>query len=208
MSDIRLCCIGDSFTAGFGDEAFMGWPARLSAHIQDRLLAPGLRLTLYNLGIRRDTSADIAARWRDEAARRLPDGCEGRLVFCFGINDVTDGADGAPRLAAEEALRHTRAILAAAAAWKPTLLLTPPPVALADQPRVPGRLAALVGHQVAICGELKIPVIDLHGALLDHPEWLREMALGDGVHPGGAGYARLAALIQAWPKWATWLAGA
>ena len=206
MSDIRVCCFGDSFTNGFGDDAFMGWPARLSAHIQDKLLAPDLRLTLYNLGIRRDTSQDIAQRWRGEAGSRLPQECEGRLVFCFGINDVTDDATGAPRLAADEAVRHCQAILATAAGWKPTLLITPPPVDIAGQPRVPGRLAALVAHQRSLCAELRIPVIDLHRALLDHPDWYREMAQGDGVHPQGAGYARLAGLIQAWPHWATWLA--
>jgi acyl-CoA thioesterase I len=84
----RLCFIGDSLTNGTGDDEALGWPGRIVAKAR----AQGHDVTLYNLGIRRDTSADIASRWRAEVERRLPPmyRAEGRLAFCFGTNDCAD----------------------------------------------------------------------------------------------------------------------
>ncbi len=64
---IRACAVGDSFVAGAGDPECLGWIGRLMAEAR----AEGRDITLYNLGIRRDTSADVAVRWQTETARRL-----------------------------------------------------------------------------------------------------------------------------------------
>ena len=84
---MRICFIGDSFVNGVGDDSGLGWIGRLGVALR----AAGCDLTLYNLGVRRDTSADIARRWRAEAEARLPEGVDGRLVFAFGTNDGTPG---------------------------------------------------------------------------------------------------------------------
>jgi lysophospholipase L1-like esterase len=207
MIDLRLCCFGDSFTNGTCDAGFLGWPARVAAAVQDRHVGARGLVTLYNLGIRRDTSADILARWRGEAERRLPAGVAGRLIFSFGINDVVDDGSGAPRIAAGVSERNSERILGEAAGWRPTLMITPPPITLPDQPRLPARLGVLCGQVGAICARLGIPCIDLHAALAGHPEWAREMAAGDGVHPNAAGYERLARIILGWPGWGAWVAG-
>jgi len=55
----------------------------------------GRDVTAYNLGIRRDTSADVAAPWGGEARLRLPHEYDCRLVFSFGVNDcMANGEDG------------------------------------------------------------------------------------------------------------------
>lgn len=77
---MRLCFFGDSFVNGTGDDDCLGWVGRLCA--AERRV--GRDLTVYNLGVRRDTSDDILRRWRREAEARLPPGCGGRLVFSFG----------------------------------------------------------------------------------------------------------------------------
>ena len=56
---MRILAFGDSFVAGVGDPAHQGWLGRA--------LAGRPEVTLYNLGVRRDTSADIARRWLAEA---------------------------------------------------------------------------------------------------------------------------------------------
>jgi acyl-CoA thioesterase-1 len=84
-TDIRICFIGDSFVNGTGDPLCLGWTGRVSA----AAIQQGYAVTSYNLGIRWETSADIAARWRDECARRLPAHSDGRVVFSFGANDTT-----------------------------------------------------------------------------------------------------------------------
>ena len=55
---MRLCVFGDSFVNGTGDPERLGWLGRAGAGARD--------VTVYNLGMRGDTSADIRGRWRAE----------------------------------------------------------------------------------------------------------------------------------------------
>ena len=87
---IRVCFFGDSFVNGTGDDACLGWVGRACAAGRRR----GVDLTCYNLGIRRDTSADVPQRWEREAQARLPPEHDGRLVFSFGANDCCLTEDG------------------------------------------------------------------------------------------------------------------
>jgi acyl-CoA thioesterase-1 len=198
--DVRLCFFGDSLVNGTSDEAYLGWPGRLSTQLR----AAGLELTTYNLGIRRDTSRDIAARWRHEAARRLPDRCDGRLVFSFGVNDCVEEA-GVRRVAAAESLAHAERIFSAAASWKPTLVIGPPAMSWAGQGAINERIHALSEGQRALCATMRIPFLDLVTPLAAAAEWPGEIVAGDGVHPGRAGYDRIAALIMSWSGWRGWL---
>jgi len=200
-SDVRLCFFGDSFVNGTRDEAYLGWPGRVCARLQ----AAGLELTSYNLGIRRDTSRDLALRWRDEAARRLPERCDGRLVFSFGVNDCVEEA-GARRIAATESLANAELIFRAARAWKPTLVIGPPAMSWDAQGGINERIRTLAAGQRTLCASLDIPFLDLFSPLAAAPQWAGEIAAGDGVHPGHAGYERMTAIILAWPGWGGWLA--
>src|SRR3972149_6982827 len=132
---MRICFIGDSFVNGTGDAACLGWVGRICATARAR----GHDLTCYNLGVRRDTSADIAARWNDEVVRRLKPEHDGRLVFSFGVNDCYD-EEGRPRLDPAQSLANARAILSSAKASFPVLFVSPLPVSQ-DRPRA--RAAAL-----------------------------------------------------------------
>src|SRR5438552_609708 len=115
MAALRVCSIGDSITTGTGDEAMLGWPGRICATACVR----GHDVTLYNLGVRGDTSQDIRRRWRDEAAARMPAGMNCALVFAFGLNDcvVLDGLN--PRVESAQTAINARAILSEAKAWLP-----------------------------------------------------------------------------------------
>src|SRR6202011_3560744 len=86
---IRICFFGDSMVNGTGDDACLGWVGRVCAAARRR----GRDLTCYNLGIRRDTSADVLARWQREAEARLLPEHDGRLIFSFGANDCCPGED-------------------------------------------------------------------------------------------------------------------
>lgn len=194
---MRICFIGDSFVNGTGDPGGLGWVGRVSASARRR----GHDLTVYNLGIRRDTSADIARRWQEETARRLPADVDGRLVFSFGGNDCTR-ENGSPRVAAERSLDNARAILVAAKERQPTLMLGPPPLYLGD---ADGRIAALSRALAALSGELGVPYLDLHTPLSAIGLWRLELATGDGAHPGAAGYALVADLVEGWEAWRGWL---
>ena len=117
---VRICFIGDSFVQGTGDDACLGWTGRVCSQAR----RSGHDVTHYNLGVRRDTSEDIARRWRPEAYVRLPAEHPGRLVFSFGANDCAAraGAVG-PRVAPARTLHVTEAILRDASGWLPTLMV-------------------------------------------------------------------------------------
>lgn len=193
---MRICFIGDSLVNGTGDPTFLGWVGRVAAAARRR----GHDLTAYNLGIRRDTSADIAARWQEETARRLPADGDGRLVFCFGGNDCLAAAGG-PRVPHEQSLANARAVLGAARQRHPTLMLGPAPLYLED---AGARIAALSRAYGALCGELGLPYLDLYTPLAAVGLWRLELAIGDGAHPGAAGYALVADLVEGWPAWRQW----
>lgn len=67
-NDMRICFFGDSVINGTGDDDGLGWVGRVVAQAR----RGGCDVTAYNLGIRRGTSADVAARWAGEARLRLP----------------------------------------------------------------------------------------------------------------------------------------
>ncbi|WP_067834905.1 GDSL-type esterase/lipase family protein [Nocardia lijiangensis] len=194
--DLRICFVGDSFVAGVGDPLCCGWAGRLgvAAH------ADGLPYTGYNLGVRRQTSADIAARWQAECAPRLPDGTEARVVFSFGVNDTVH-EDDSPRVEPDASAANLTAMLADAAArgW-PTLVVAPPPV---DDDAHNARTARLDERFAEICAAARVPYVRVHHELRANEVWMREVRAGDGAHPSAGGYDAIAALIL--PAWRDWL---
>jgi len=195
---MRICFFGDSFVAGVGDDACLGWPGRLCAAARHA----GHDVTPYNLGIRRETSADIAMRWRAEARPRLPDGMDGRLIFAFGANDCTRGEGDEPRVAPDRTLVHLETILARAVRWRPTLMIGPLPVS--DDPVIDERIRSLSEAFGPLCVRLEVPYLSVFENVAACAPWTREAAAGDGTHPNASGYAALAAIIEAWGPWRAW----
>jgi lysophospholipase L1-like esterase len=209
--DIRICFIGDSFTAGVGDSEALGWVGRVAADA----LARGHNLTAYNLGVRRETSADIRRRWRQECEPRTLPGAETRVVFCFGVND-TALDNNRRRLTLDQSLANARALLREAKARYPVLLIGPPPVADGIEARaaVQGstgsgfadaahdeRIAELSRALAAVAQEENVPYLDIFTPLTASALWREEVTTNDGSHPRSGGYRELAALVIYWPDW-------
>lgn len=194
---MRICFFGDSFVNGTGDDDCLGWPGRLCAEARSR----GRDVTMYNLGIRRNTSGDVAARWKGEAAARLPPEHDGRLMFSFGVNDCVL-EEGRPRVPEEEALANTQAILAQACATRPTMMIGPPWTGEASLDERVRRLSDRLGP---ICHELSVPYLPIFSQLVDVEVWRDEAQHGDGVHPNRGGYAMIYDAILHWQPWREWL---
>ncbi|WNV74308.1 GDSL-type esterase/lipase family protein [Geodermatophilus sp. DSM 44513] len=186
-SDVRLCVFGDSFTAGVGDPTGAGWVGPVVAAARD----PRWRLTVYTLGVRRDTSVDIARRWLGEARSRLKDGDRFGVVLAFGTNDA-DEQQGRRRVRRERTLALLADVLddAHTADWA-ALVVGPPPVA---DPAPSARAADLAAGMAEVCTRRAVPFVDL-GALTEEPVWVAEVAAGDAFHPSTAGYGRLADIV-------------
>ena len=195
---MRICFFGDSLVNGTGDDACLGWTGRVCSAAR----RAGHDVTHYNLGIRRDTSADVHARWRQEAERRLPREHDGRLVFAFGSNDCVADEGSGVRVGHDQALANTRAVLSEASAWLPTLMIGPSP--LSFDARSDARVARLSEDLAEVCRDVDLPYLPVFPALSRSRVWANEATAGDGVHPNEGGYAEFAAIVVAWSAWQGW----
>jgi lysophospholipase L1-like esterase len=198
MVDRRVLFFGDSLVVGVGDPAGHGWVGRVVAVSS----AAGMPVTAYNLGVRAETSAQVASRWRGEARPRLWPGADTRIVVSFGANDTTiEGAQR--RVEADLSCGALDTILdRAAMVGLPVLVVGPAPTDDAEQNRRIQTLSLAFGE---ICAVRAVSFISVLEALLASKLWGEQLASGDGAHPGGEGYDALAQLVLA-GGWLDWLA--
>jgi lysophospholipase L1-like esterase len=193
---MRICFVGDSFVNGTGDPECLGWAGRICALAYQK----GHDITYYNLGVRRETSTDIAARWQEEVFRRLPEEGDGRIVFSFGTNDTTL-ENGKTRVEFEKSIDNAYKILSLAKHFFPVLMVSPPPISEFEQN---SRTAELSQQFASVCHQLSVPYLDVFHPLLVSDIWLHEVAANDGAHPASAGYSELVQLVQNWEAWLSW----
>lgn len=191
--DIRICFIGDSFTAGTGDPEGLGWVGRVASSARAR----GHNVTAYNLGIRRETSADILRRWRQECEQRTMLGTDARVVLSFGAND-TALDNGCRRLTLDQALANARVLLKDVKLRYPMLLIGPPPVADSAHDERIGELARALA---LVAQKENVPYLDVFPPLQTSALWRQEVAANDGSHPRSGGYREFAALVLGWAAW-------
>jgi len=186
---MRLFAFGDSFVLGAGDPYHLGWIGRAVLGRTD--------VTLYNLGVRGDTSTKVVARWRREMADRLNTDEDLRLVFSFGFNDCTI-EDGALRVEPMDSLKNLQRVLGEAASMCPVVVVGPPPT---PDPLQRARVASLNDALRMVCDQNKIAYLDVFSPLRDAGVWEAEVLAGDGAHPGADGYQQMADLIMSHPAW-------
>jgi lysophospholipase L1-like esterase len=195
--DRRVLFFGDSFVAGVGDPAGLGWVGRVVA----ASYAAGAGLTAYNLGVRGATSVEVAARWRAEARPRMLADAGYGVVFSFGIND-TMSDDGRVRVEPGLALDSLARVLDDAAAIGVRAFVVGP--APAGEGAHDARVGALSTSFQRLAAGRGVPYVGVFEALCGSPAWARDIGAGDGVHPGAAGYGALAQLVLA-GGWLDWL---
>ena len=212
MATLRICFVGDSITVGSGDTGFLGWPGRLSIAETNR----GHDVTLYNMGVRGDTSEMVLPRWRRECNVRLPDHVKGRLVLSFGLNDTAEESGVGIRVPLEASLANARAIVDEARAWLPTLVVGPVPIIDDMQPYVfpngiayhyaNARVAELNAQTARLCADRDVPYLNLFDARGANPAWAQSQRDRDGVHATSDGYQLIADMIGGWQPWRGWFA--
>lgn len=198
MRERYVMFCGDSHTVGTGDPEGLGWAGRVAG----AAVAAGVPVTSYNLGVRGQTSVEVAARWRAEAEPRLPDdGSDSRAVFAFGVNDVAL-RDGAPRCSREESLEALESALDDAEELGMRPLVIGP--AAIDDEEANERIVALSTAFGELCDQRGVLFVPLAEGLLRSHLWRQEVARGDGAHPGAYGYMEIARLVLA-AGWLDWL---
>ena len=160
-----------------------------------RSQSPDIALTHYNLGVRGNSSADVLDRWREESARRFTPGADHRLVLATGLGDLNQGLS-----TARSRLNLANVLDDAAAFGISTFVVGPAPTL--DEP-LDARLKVVADAQADVCARRHVPFVDCFEPLLRHEQWESDLATGDGVHPGQAGYGLIAWLVlhQGWSDW-------
>jgi lysophospholipase L1-like esterase len=189
--DIGLCFVGDSFTAGVGDPKALGWVGG----VVSRTHHPDVEVTAYNLGVRGQDSGEVMARWRAECMPRWVGRGERRLVVGVGANDLRQGLT-----TARSRLNLANILDDASAKGIATFVvgLTP-----SLDPDLNTRIGVLAQAQADVCSRRGVTYVDCFGPLVAHEQWAADLAAGDGVHPGQAGYGLIAWLVlhAGWNAW-------
>lgn len=192
VRDVGMVFVGASMTAGYGDPKGLGWVGRVVARTQH----PDLDLTAYNLGVRGNTSGDVVARWATESHPRWKGRTERRLVLSVGTADVISGMTMArSRLNLANVLDEATnaGIRAFVVGLAPTL----------DR-ELNRRVEALAEAQADVCSRRSITYVDCFRPLVNHDQWLADLAASpDRAHPGQAGYGLIAWLVlhNGWNDW-------
>lgn len=197
MRDIRICYVGDSFVNGTGDPQKLGWCGRLSEMSQNN----ERQITHYNLGIRRETSADILKRWKSEVSCRLIDSGDIYLVFSFGVND-TVWEEGKVRIELNDSLRNLEKMLLDAKENYPVIMIGPPPVEDEEQNE---RIKRYDEAYKEFCKEHFVSYLSIFDTLVTNEIWSKEVSDNDGAHPSDKGYKLLAETVYHWDTW--WFKG-
>ena len=213
MTQIRIGFVGDSITHGTGDETLLGWTSRVG----QAEAAKGHDVTVYNLGIRADTSALVEARWDIEVNSRLKAEMNCATVWAIGINDSahekTASTDGL-RVPLDESLDRISRMINTAKSVGPALWGGPTPVIEEMMPidRLPGvvydfRNGVIETYNNAFAkkaSEIGVPYLDLYNDLAGDPDWDASLRASDGLHPNADGYVMMAARGTAWDAWRNW----
>lgn len=183
---MRIVCLGDSITRGYGVPAGRSWPD---------LLAGEAGLDAINAGISGDTTGGMLARFRQDVVAAGA----GAVCLMGGFNDLSLGADPGTLRSAMYAMVHH----ASAAGIIPVICL-PPPVAPFQTfwgDSVDGARAAVLYDDwrqwlAALVRDSSLRAIDFHAAFqeaMSGPDALRlDDLLCDGLHPNVRGHALMA----------------
>jgi len=186
---LRVVIVGDELVAGAGDPKALGWVGRVVA----RTIAPAPPVVV-TLAMPGETTTDLGARWEAEALPRLDPEADNRLVVAIGRADVTQGLS-----LARSRLNLANILDIASHRRLPTFVVGPPPGPADDNLRLAELSAALAD----VAGRRRVPYVETFAPLVAHDQWLADLAAGDGVLPGQAGYGLIAWLVlhTGWHPW-------
>ncbi|GCE77784.1 GDSL-type esterase/lipase family protein [Cellulomonas biazotea] len=189
MGELRLAVVGDELAAGVGDPKGLGWVGRVVA----RTPTPD-PLTALTLAVPGETTSGLGARWEDEVGRRLSADADNRLVVALGRSDITAGLS-----LARSRLNLANILDVADQRRIPAFVVGPPPGSTADAEKLADLSAAFA--DVAL--RRRVPYVDTYTPLAAHDQWLGDLAAGNGVLPGQAGYGLMAWLVlhTGWHAW-------
>jgi acyl-CoA thioesterase I len=186
---MRLVVVGDELAAGAGDPKGLGWVGRVAARTHSPASA-----TFLTLAVPGETSSGLGARWDEEASRRYTADTDNRLVIALGRADLRANLS-----IARSRLNLANILDVAESRRIATFVVGPPPGRTEDNDRI-GDLSEAYAD---VASRRRVPFVDTFSPLVTHEQWLGDLAAGDGVLPGQAGYGMIAWLVlhTGWHAW-------
>jgi acyl-CoA thioesterase-1 len=189
VNRLHVVFFGDSHVAGIGDPEQLGWSKRVLHACTDA----GLRFTWGGLGEPGDTSLELLERWTHRTHNRLVPGPDIRIVISFGVNDTAAAPNRPCRVHEHRSLKLLGLMLdEMIAEGIGVFVVGPPPV---RDPEHRERLEQLSVDLAAVCDERNVPYVSVFDDLLASADWVNEVGIGQGRHPGARGYQALADLV-------------
>ena len=187
---LRLAVVGDELVAGAGDPKGLGWLGRVAgphpdARPADRHGARGARRDEH--GPRRPLGrrghAPLLPRGRQPAGRRARPGRRRRRA----CRSPAAGSTSRTSSTSPSSAGSRRSSSAPRPAAPPT-------------PRSSADLSAAFAD---VATRRRVPFVDTFTPLAAHEQWLGDLAAGDGILPGQAGYGLMAWLVlhTGWHAW-------
>ena len=186
---LRIVVVGDELVAGAGDPRGLGWVGRVAV----RTLAP-VPPTFVTLAVPGEGTGGRGPGGVAVATRRWSAQTDNRLVVALGRADAQTGASPA-----RSRLNLANILDVAERHHVPAFVVGPPPGAPGDAERL-AELSVAFGD---VAGRRRVPYVDAYGPLANHEQWLADLASGDGLLPGQAGYGLIAWLVlhTGWHSW-------
>lgn len=186
---IRVACVGDSITYGYGVK---NWPERNYPAVLQDLLGPEYIVNNYGVSgyaVQKDSNKPYVSRKEYRSSLEFdPD----IVIFMLGSNDSKPA-----NWKGKEKFRKDYISLIESYRDSLIILCTPPKAFPADktetsfhiQPGVVDEIAETVRETAA---ELRLPLLDINAITSAHPEWY----VSDSVHLNADGAAALARQIE------------
>jgi len=189
VDDVRICVVGDELVAGLGDPRGLGWVGRVAARTTSE--SP---LFISQLAVPGETSTALSARWEAECQRRFASDSRNFLVVAPGAADLVAGLS-----LARSRLNLANILDTARAQQISCFVVGPPPRPDVDA----AQLAALSAAFADVSHRRQVPFVETYAPLHNHDQWLADVAAGNGLHPGQAGFGLLAWLVlhNGWHEW-------
>ena len=167
---IKVVALGDSLTAGFQLRGSAAFPVQL----EQALRAKGLAVEIVNAGVSGDTTSGGLARldWS------VPQGTDA-VILELGANDMLRGVD--PKVTREALAEIVRRLKARRIEVLLCGMLAAPNMG-ADY----GRAFDAISPELATANDLLLYPFFLEGVVADP-----KLHIGDGLHPTGAGVAKI-----------------
>ena len=190
--DVGLVFLGASQVAGVGDPKALGWVGRVVARSQ----SPDIVLTTYNLGVRGATSADSLDRFRAETPARFDGRAERRLVVSLGTEDIAAGVS-----IARHRLNLATILDDAASVGLSAFGVGPAPAGSGEQLNAGDRGVRRGGGRRL--RPSRVPLVDCYRPLVEHEQWVADLAVSPIPAPPQAGYGMIAWLVlnNGWREW-------